>query len=214
MTDQRSRASSRADHPAGAGGPQGQPSGSEGLSGLPGGPLRAVPRAAFGHGYVAVVLRHWQNTDESFGVLFTSFNAFVDRTMEEFFMDTPDLPIPILKFEQSADQPNIRGYYQKIDGSGIHHRLGLNPMRIRNGEEAAEVIAHELVHLWQQYVGRPCEENRHTEEFHEQMMERYNIITEGPHGTLKGFHTPLWDAWMIENEDLRLPEFIFPGADS
>lgn len=160
---------------------------------------------------VAVVkaLRDHQERDESLGVLFRSLHLFADRTKERFFEDSPDMPDPVIAME--PDRASRRGYYTTIDGYALAHRINLNPLVLRGGEEAAEVLAHEMVHLWQAHVGRPIERNYHGHEFHVRMRQ-YGIETDGKSGEHVRYFDPTWPNWLVENEDLMLGKFILPGT--
>jgi len=160
---------------------------------------------------VEVMLRTHQEAHPTLGPLFKTLHAFADRTLEEFFWDTPDIPHPVIATEK--DRGTRLGYYTSMDGYTLIHRVNLNVHALRNGAEAAETLAHELVHLWQDHVGRPCKRNYHAAEFHARMAE-YGIETKGRRGEHHGYTTGRWQAWMEENSDLNLEQFILPGADA
>lgn len=159
---------------------------------------------------MAQVMRNHQEADPVFGPLFSALHTFVDRTIEEFYYDTPELPHPVIAMEK--DRSGRVGYYTVKDGYTLIHRINVDPWKLRNGEEAAEVVAHELIHLWQQYVGRPIKRNYHSAEFHSRMA-LYGIQTAGKAGKHTGYTTGRWQAWMEENEDLQLGMFQLPGMD-
>lgn len=158
---------------------------------------------------ITMQLREHQAEDPVLGELFKALHTFADRTVEEFFYDTPDLPHPVVAMEK--DRASRRGFYTVRDGYTLIHRINLNPYALRDGEDAARTLAHELVHLWQQHVGRPCKRNYHSAEFHARMAE-YGITTTGKRGTFVEAGGR-WEAWMVENEDLKLASFILPGTD-
>lgn len=160
---------------------------------------------------IAMSLRAHQETDPTLGRLFAALHTFADRTIEEFFPDTPDLPHPVVCMEK--DRINRAGYYTSKDGYTLIHRINLNPFVLRDGLEAAETLAHELIHLWQMHVGRPTKRNYHTAEFHEMMFNLYGIKTSGKAGKHSG-HDERWDEWLEQNADLELDKFILPGADA
>lgn len=153
-------------------------------------------------------LRQHQESDPVFGDFFTALHAFADRTAAEFFSDTPDLPHPVVALE--PDRKDRRGYYTAKDGYTLVHRINLNPVVLRNGEEAGETLAHEMVHLWQAHVGRPMERNYHGSEFHARMRQ-YGIETRGKGGDHVRYIDVTWPNWLVENSDLNLEKFQLPG---
>jgi SprT-like family len=160
---------------------------------------------------ITMRLREHQEMDNVLGPLFSALHTFADRTIDEFYSDTPDLPHPVVCMEK--DRINRAGYYTTKDGYTLVHRINLNPFVLRTGVEAAETLAHEIVHLWQAHVGRPTKRNYHAIEFHEMMFNLYGIKTSGKAGKHYG-HDERWDEWMERNSDLELEEFILPGTDA
>lgn len=157
---------------------------------------------------IVMRLRAHQEQDETFGALFKALHTFIDRTINEFFSDTPEMPHPVLSFEE--DRLTRKGHYRPKDGHALVHTININPLAHRNGEEAAETIGHELVHLWQDTIGRPMKRNFHNAEFHDR-MGLYGITTEGKAGKHVEYKDITWPNWLVENEDLRLAEFLLPG---
>lgn len=157
---------------------------------------------------IAMRLRAHQESDETFGTFFKALHTFADRTVEEFFSDTPDLPHPVVSLEE--DRLSRKGHYRPKDGYALIHNINLNPLAHVNGEEAAETLGHELVHLWQYHIGRPMQRNYHNAEFHER-MRLYGIETDGKAGRHVQYIDVTWPNWLVENEDLRLVEFLLPG---
>jgi len=154
---------------------------------------------------ITTALRAHQEADPILGGLFRALHTFADRTIDEFYHDTPDLPYPVVAMEK--DRRSRRGYYTDRDGYALVHRINLNPYCLRNGAEAAETLAHELVHLWQSHVGRPIKRNYHSAEFHQRMAE-YGIETTGKLGTHVSYLDVTWPNWMVTNEDLQLENYI------
>lgn len=159
---------------------------------------------------ITTMLRTHQEGDELLGGLFRALHTFADRTIDEFYQDTPDLPYPVVCMEK--DRRNRLGYYTIRDGYTLVHRINLNPYSLKNGVEAAETLAHEMVHLWQAHVGRPCQRNYHSAEFHARMA-LYGIETHGKRGHHRGYCEDVWAQWMARNSDLELDKYILPGAD-
>lgn len=152
-------------------------------------------------------LRAHQEADPTFGLLFQALHTFADRTIEEFFSDTPGMPHPTISLEE--DRLTRKGHYRPKDGYALVHNINLNPLAHKNGEEAAETLAHELVHLWQDTIGRPMKRNFHNAEFHGRMAQ-YGITTDGKNGRHVQWEIQ-WPNWLVENADLRLGDFQLPG---
>lgn len=159
---------------------------------------------------VTTMLRSHQEQDEILGGLFTALHTFADRTIDEFYDDTPDLPHPVVAMEK--DRLSRLGYYTARDGYTLIHRINLNPYALSTGDEAAETLAHEMVHMWQAHVGRPCERNYHGTEFHRR-MSMYGIATQGKRGHHTGYLDDTWQNWMARNADLELDKYVLPGSE-
>jgi hypothetical protein len=160
---------------------------------------------------ITLALRRHQEQDEVLGPFFKALHTFADRTIDEFFSDTPDLPYPVVAMEK--DRVGRLGYYTERDGYALIHRINLNPYALSNGEQAAETLAHELVHLWQAHVGRPIKRDYHSAEFHQRMAE-YGIETSGKKGRHIRYIDITWHNWMEENSDLELWRYSLPGKES
>jgi hypothetical protein len=162
----------------------------------------------------AITLRRHQEADERVGHLFKALHTFADRTIVRFFSDCREMQtvMPVLSFDELRN--DRRGVYRAKDGYTLAHSITLNPYALRDGEEAAEVLAHELVHVWENVTGNQQSENYHGAQFHERMM-RYGIETAGRHGRTVRHVTvdgePVWANWLAENEDLQLGKFILDG---
>jgi hypothetical protein len=157
----------------------------------------------------SLVLRQHQEADPELGLFFKALHTFADRTAAQFFSDTPDLPHPVVALE--PDRKDRRGYYTAKDGYTLVHRINLNPVVLRDGREAAETLAHEMVHLWQAHVGRPMERNYHGAEFHAR-MRLYGIESSGKRGDHVGYIDHVWTNWLVANDDLQLHKFVLPGT--
>lgn len=154
-------------------------------------------------------LRELQGSDPVLGPFFRTLNTFAMRTIEEFYYDSPDMEVPILSLDK--DLRSRRACLILKDGSMLTNRINLNPFVLKTGVEAAEYLAHEIVHVWQVHVGRPCVRNFHGKEFH-QRMRRYGIMTTGKGGRHTGYIDDTWEQWMMENSDLDFGA-VLPGAD-
>lgn len=154
-------------------------------------------------------LRCQQEADPLLGGLFTALHQCADRIAAHFYRDY-DLPYPVISMDR--DRRTRMGHYQQRDGLTLVHRINLNPFALNNGVEAAETLAHEMVHLWQAHVGRPCERNYHSQEFHERML-CYGIKTAGKKGNHVGYEGSTWSDWIAEQGDLNLERYLLPGMD-
>lgn len=161
--------------------------------------------------HINTTLRAHQEKDEQFGAFFKALHTFVDRTLERFFEDTPGMPHPVVALEKV--RASCRGEYLPKDGRTLEHCITVDPFKCKNGEEAAEVLAHELVHAWQFAVGRLPERNYHNSEFHNR-MGLMGILSSGKAGHHNGYlEGDVWRDWLGENGDLYLASFILPGED-
>lgn len=159
---------------------------------------------------ITQALRDHQSNDPILGSFFKALHWFAIRTIDTFYQDTPGMPLPVIALEQ--DRRSRRGYYTERDGYALVHRINLNPFALHNGEEAAFVLAHELVHLWQAHIGRPMVRNYHGADFHQRMAE-YGIETAGKAGRFVKYLDITWPNWLEENSDLKLERYILPGND-
>jgi SprT-like family len=154
-------------------------------------------------------LRAHQEKDPQLGPFFAALHEFADRTIKEFYHEYPNMPHPVIAMEK--DRRSRLGYYTVVDGYRLIHRINLNPYCLKTGEEAAETLAHEMVHMWLGSEGRPTKRNYHSAEFHKKLRE-IGIVSEGK----RGRHVRLeieWINWMVENEDLHLADFRLPGEE-
>jgi predicted SprT family Zn-dependent metalloprotease len=153
-------------------------------------------------------LREHQEAHPQVGGLYRALHTFADRLIEHHFshLDMPQLALSIEK-----DRRNKLGHYRPFDGYMMVHTINLNISTMKDGEEAAETLAHEIVHLWQVVDGHPCKKNHHGEDFHA-MMAQIGIETRGPLGHHVS-RTATWLNWMEENADLNLAAFTLPGVN-
>lgn len=151
-------------------------------------------------------IRERQVEHEKFGELFRRMYVLIERTTEEYFYDV-EMPMVVLSFER--DRMDKLGWYMPEDGMGIEHRMNLNVYALRDGTHAAEVIAHEMLHVWEYAVGRHVGGD-HSDEFNERMFSLFGIRTEGPTGKHMA-HDERWDEWLAQNSDLGLEKILLPG---
>lgn len=161
-------------------------------------------------------IRDHQEADPQLGPLYVALYAFAHRTSEHFF----GAPLrPLLSFEDL--RRNRRGRYMRVDSYGFAHAITLNPFALKTGEDAAETLAHELVHMWLEVRDGTVFDGAvtivtHGPAFHEH-MHAMGLMTEGPHGECKSHGMvdgePVWANWLVENEDLGLGRFILGGTN-
>ena len=156
---------------------------------------------------LASMLRAHQEGHPTLGDLFKALHTFADRTCKRYF---DDVEMPPVAISMDNDRRNKLGHYRIRDGYLQEHAINLNPLALRSGAEAAETLAHELVHLWQVVDGHPCVNNHHGADFHERIATM-GIDARGPRGMHHGT-TADWLNWMLENEDLELEKYLLPGA--
>lgn len=136
--------------------------------------------------------------------LFTALHTFTIRTADEFFIGF-DLPYPCLSLAKGEGNYD-RGFYVRTDGYGLPWRINLNPWAHKTGADLAETLVHELTHLWQDYVNLPVS---HGSQFRTQMRNMGLTCDElGIHVHMHGE----WVAWLEENKDLALGNFLLPGS--
>lgn len=161
------------------------------------------------------VLQDHQENDPEFGAFFKAMHTFAGRTLERFFDDTPGMPHPVLRFEPV--RASCKGKYEPKDGLALNDSITIDPFKCETGVDAAEVLAHELVHEWQHHVGRLPERNFHNAEFHARLglMGIHSTGKTGRHiGYMEIEDTEgVWEAWLRKNEDLQLAKFILPNEE-
>lgn len=161
---------------------------------------------------IAHVLRQHQEAHDLLGTFYKAMHTFSDRTVERFFDDTPDLPHPVLEFAPVT--ASCKGEYQVRDGMALEHRITIDLTKCATAEDAAEVLAHELVHLWQAHLERLPERNYHSSDFHNR-LGLMGILSSGKRGHHVGYvEGDVWREWLEENADLELPKFIMPKDES
>ena len=154
------------------------------------------------HNLIAKAIRTHQIHLPETGHWWRSIHKFMERTIDEFWYS--QFPYPILSMEETDGL----SHYDPMDGIGLRFRINLNPFKLSDGLQAAEVLAHELVHLHEDLSGVPTLHNQHTSFFHEEMFIRYGIATKGESGEHVG-HSGKWEDWLEENMELELAKFKF-----
>lgn len=153
-------------------------------------------------------VRDQQVAHEQLGSLFAALHGFTDFLLSTVWAEE-ELPYPILSVNK--DRLSRRGSYKPLDGTLLAHTINVNPDACRTGNDAAEVVAHELVHLWQFVDGQPFVDNRHSSTFHDTMLARYGITTRGRNG----FHIDVSDKWRsilaAADPEGVLGQFVLPG---
>lgn len=159
---------------------------------------------------IALLLRSHQEQHHDVGKWFTAVHTFIDRTVAEFFPeDVGKLPTPVISFEPIPGER--RGEYRPWDGYFLPHKIVVDPFKMTNGLECCEILAHELVHLWEWYLGYPMIDNNHTQAFHDKMMD-YGIVVEGDTGNHVGTLGDVWVDWLEHNHDLGLASYDMGDA--
>ena len=161
---------------------------------------------------VSTTIRQHQEADAQFGGFFTALHKFIDRTINEFFSDTPGMAHPVVALERLRS--SSMGEYRPQDGMLLHDTIKVDPYKATTGEKAAEVVAHELVHAWQHCVGRLPERNYHNSEFHNR-LGLIGILSSGKRGQHVGFiEGGVWRWWLDENADLDLDKYNLLPEDA
>lgn len=158
------------------------------------------------HNLISRAIRtHQRNLPET-GTWWSAIHEFLARTLDEYWYSA--IPYPILSMA------SIEGLscYDPVDGIGLQHRITFNPFRMTNGVQAAELLAHELMHLHEDMSGIPTVFNVHGQRFHDDMFSVYGIATAGENGHHQG-NDGRWEEWLENNLDLNLARFRFAGSD-
>lgn len=158
---------------------------------------------------LANLLRQHQESHPTLGELFKALHTFADRTGKRYF---DDVEMPQFVISLDKDRRNKLGHYRHYDGYYQPHAINLNVHALKNGSEAAETLAHEMVHLWQVVDGHPCVKNYHGPDFHERARSM-GLMTVGSKGMHAGTSAE-WLNWLEENGDLELAKYILPGVDA
>lgn len=158
---------------------------------------------------LVAILRAEQEADEDLGPFFQVLYVFAERLLEEQWPQLK-LDVPFITLDTVGRKD---GYFVPRDGLTVP-RVNLNPSVLRTGRDAAEVLAHELVHMKLASEGKYAKRNYHAREFHEE-MKGIGILTEGRNGRHIGYtEDDNWQALMELNGDLELDQFILPGMDA
>lgn len=157
-------------------------------------------------------LREHQEGDEQLGAIFAALHTFADRTINRFFSDAPDMPHPTIGFGKVRS--SCKGSYEPKSLMALEDHITIDPFKVTDGAQAAEVLAHELVHQWQHYIGRLPERNYHNAEFHNR-LGTLGVISTGKRGHHDGYtENNVWEIWMHQNKDLKLAAFTLPGEQA
>lgn len=156
---------------------------------------------------IAKAIRTHQIHLPEVGHWWRAIHQFTERTLDEFWHS--HMPYPILSMDGSIEGLSC---YDSQDTIGLRYRISLNPLRIRDGVQAAELLAHEMVHMHEDVTGVPTIFNVHTDTFHDLMFTVYGIATHGENGMHTGCGGK-WEDWLEENLDLELARFKFGGEE-
>jgi hypothetical protein len=149
-------------------------------------------------------LRKFQEADPVTGEIFKAVHEVIDRTIAKFFPEDADLmPHPVVSFEV-IHSGRLAEYYPR-DGYTMADRINVDPFKVRNGIELPELLAHELVHVWENHLGYPFM-GTHERQFHDKMLD-FGIVTEGLVAQHTGYMGDVWQEWMDELADLHLGRF-------
>lgn len=147
-------------------------------------------------------LRLRQQWDPVLGPLFTVAYAYCRAQVATEHLIGGVLPL--IRFEAISGPP--RGSYAQTDSALLRHVVTVDPWKVRNGPEMAEVLAHELTHMQQVIVDG---ETGHGPEF-DSLMRRLGLWT--IEGRLVE-RMPQWDVWLIEIGDIGLDDIMFEEGE-
>ena len=150
---------------------------------------------------INLALRQHQEGDAELGHFFAALHKFIDRTKPKFF----DGKLPPLAMRLEKIRGNRVGEYTPSDGYRLPHSVTVDPTKVDDGEEAAEVLAHEMAHAFEDVLGilTPNSHKRHSNEFLDAMAEM-GIDTVPGTGRHIGYTDRTWVDWLKENADLNL----------
>lgn len=152
-------------------------------------------------------LRRQQCALDPLGAVYTALYELHDRLRKTFYSDSPDdqdMPEAIIRF--GPLKRNRMAEYTRFDGT-LWTVITIDPLKHRTAADAAEYLAHEMVHLWMDYLGYEQSDNYHGKPFHD-AMANYGICTSGRYGEHVGYIGDVWKQWMEENHDLGLGWFV------
>lgn len=139
------------------------------------------------------------------GLFIDRMQTYYNRLWRKFFLHEP----PSILLSVDHDGTN-RGWFSSSDGLLLPMRININVHVLENGIDAAEVLAHETVHVWEYINDEWNPANHHGKEFHAKMNE-IGLITTGRSGRTN-FRSSKWFDWLKEVEDLELGSMILPGS--
>lgn|SRR5678815_1891697 len=165
-------------------------------------------RLSAGHSAaLSASLRDYQCADVLLGGLYRALHTMVERTWAEWFYDDGCLPTYTLGFDETNNEEFGKGYFVNVNGALLPNYISLNVWRHSNAEEVVETLCHEVTHLWQMKAGLPV---GHADHFRVRMAEMG--IAANSHGIHVAYTTGRWQAWLVENEDLQLANYLLPGS--
>lgn len=143
-----------------------------------------------------------------FGSVYECLYRLSRRIKSDFYnlQDRVDMPKAILRFGQLAGARKAE--YCSHDTT-FRCVITIDPTKFLTLSGVAEYLAHEICHMWMDWLGYKPEENGgHGEPFAD-AMANYGIKVEGGHGDHVGYIGELWPAWLAKvNEELRLSSFL------
>lgn len=158
------------------------------------------------HEQIAAQVRHTE-----LNAIYIPLYDLAEELSRRVFYDADWTMPPLITLEEERGK---RGSYRPLTTWGEEHVININPWMHANGYEAAQTLCHEMLHMWQQLVGRPCNDNMHTDEFHERMWTLFGIRTDGKDGDTTNVDMERFCDMMLEMgvnpADLSL--VILPGS--
>ena len=154
---------------------------------------------------IAADLRLHQEADPETGLFFKAVHQFTLRTLVQFFKwDREEMGYPCIGVGPLEGERT--GEFTPMNSLRLPNVITLDAFKMNTGLDVCEVIAHELVHLWEHTLEYDLTGNAHNESFHNRMAD-YGIATKGQTGKHVGYMGEVWEGWMEENLDLGLQRF-------
>jgi len=150
-------------------------------------------------------IRNQQLSDPLLGDVYEALYEAENRLRDGFYeVDAIDMPFPIIRF--GALPRNRLAEYIMFDGI-FWTVITIDPAKHRTAAGAVEYLAHEMTHMWMDWLGYPMANNYHDKTFHETMAS-YGISTSGRFGDHRGYIGDVWENWLKNNDDLKLDQFL------
>lgn len=160
---------------------------------------------------INIALRDHQNSvnDWRFQNLTTDLHIWVERMILDFKLQTNT--IPALMIERL--QKRLGHYRRGRNGLGLNDEIALDEHHVQTSPywQVLGTLAHELLHLWQKYTGRPPglnSRNYHNKQYRQKAEELGLIVDQYGHTQYAPGETPFLN--LLRKYDVQVPEIPEP----